>query len=60
VPLDALYCTEVLEFRGLSEHVHCTAEHPFGAKGGMHSKLGQTVARCDLPQTPYARARSAK
>jgi hypothetical protein len=55
-PLDAVYCTEALEFRGSGDHVHCAAEYLSGAEKDMHGKLGLTAARRDLPSTPCAGA----
>jgi hypothetical protein len=48
-PLDAVYCTEALEFRGSGDHVHCAAEYLSGAEKDMHGKLGLTAALRDLP-----------
>ena len=48
-PPDAVYCTGLLGFRGLSGQIHGTAGHLVGTKGVMHGRLGLAVARPGLP-----------
>lgn len=47
-PLDAVYCTEMLVLRGISEQMRRIAEHVIGTRGDMHGRLVLTEARRDL------------